>query len=237
VEAGDIMLSVGIIQPNFIPWRGYFDFIDRVDIFLFHDDLQYTKQDWRNRNKVRHLNGSTIWLTVPVKANTQSLIMDVEIDYSSNWISKHLNILRENYGRSPYFDKYFPAFKEIVSSRHRLLSDLDIALCQQVCDWLDIQTPLKKASDFGLEGVKDEKIIGLVQAVGGTRYLSGPAAKAYIQPDLWKEANLELEYIEYPSYPAYPQISEPFDPAVSVLDLLFMAGPDAPRYIWPEKIE
>lgn len=229
------MLSVGIIQPNFIPWRGYFDFISRVDIFLFHDDLQYTKQDWRNRNKVRLLNGTSTWLTVPVKASTQSLIMDVEIDYSSDWMAKHLNIVKSNYARSPHFERYFPTFKDILLARHRLLSDLDIVLCQQICEWLDIRTPLKKASDFGFDGVKDDKIIQLVKAVGGTRYLSGPAAKSYIQPDLWKAANLELEYIEYPNYAQYPQISEPFDPAVSVLDLLFMTGPDAPRYIWPEK--
>lgn len=226
------MKRVGIIQPNYIPWRGYFDFIQQVDTFIFLDDVQYTKGDWRNRNKVRLKSGGLTWLTVPVRNQSDTLIKDVEIDYSGHWVRKHLSTLELTYKRAPFFDMYFNQFRETLASRVKLLSDLDVSLCRLICDWLGIKTELLRASDLKCSGVKDEKLIGLTKAVGGTCYLSGPAAKAYIQPDLWGEAGLKMSYIKYPEYPEYPQISTPFEPAVSILDLLFMTGPDAPRYIW-----
>lgn len=228
------MLSVGVIQPNYIPWRGYFDFISRVDLFLFYDDAQYTRQDWRNRNRIRLKNGQSVWLSVPVKAGIDSLIMDVEIDHSKNWVRKHLDTIQQSYGRAPFFRHYFGRFQEILHDAPPLLVDLDILLCRQICDWLGIRTELRRTSELGCQGVKDEKLIAMMQAVGGTHYLSGPAAKAYIRPELWQQAGIALDYIDYPAYPAYPQIAEPFDPLVSVLDLLFMVGPEAPRHIWPD---
>lgn len=228
------MKSVGIIQPNYIPWRGYFDFISKVDVFIFLDDVQYTKQDWRNRNKIRWINGELKWLSVPVKAKTDSLIMDVEIDYSKNWMRQHLEVLKQNYGRAPFFDMYFDSFRQVLESEMELLSDLDIALCRLICSWLGIETELLKASDLDCTGIKDSKLIDMMHKVGGTNYLSGPAARAYIQPHLWDEAGLKMSYFEYPDYPAYRQISEPFEPFVSILDLLFMTGQDAPNFIWKE---
>lgn len=226
------MKRVGVIQPNYLPWRGYFHFIRNVDLFLFHDDIQYTKQDWRNRNKIRLKDGSSTWITVPVCAKTNNLIMDVEINYSEKWIRKHLNIIEQNYRKSPYFSQYFPPLSELLGLETRLLSDLNISLTGLICQWLGITTPLVRTSELNCVGTKDEKLINLMNRVGGTHYLSGPAAKAYIVPDLWTKAGIELEYIEYPAYPPYPQIAEPFEPAVSILDLLFMVGPNAPKYIW-----
>lgn len=229
------MKHVGIIQPNYIPWRGYFDFINNVDVFIFHDDIQYTKQDWRNRNKILCRNGESIWLSVPVKAKKDSLIMDVEIDYSVNWIRKHLAVLEQNYGKTPFFGEYFDPFRQVLQSKTPLLADLDIALSRLICDWLGIETELLKASDLNCTGVKDHKLIEMMQKVGGTHYLSGPAARAYIQPILWEDAGLQMSYFDYPQYAPYQQISETFNPAVSILDLLFMTGPEAPCYIWQHR--
>lgn len=229
------MKSVGIIQPNYIPWRGYFDFIRRVDVFIFFDDVQYTKRDWRNRNKVRLKNGKSVWLTVPVSAKRDSLIMDVEIDYSENWLRKHLEALEHNYGKSPFFTNYFGEFKDLLQTTPSRISDLDILICRKICKWLGINTELVRSSDYNCEGIKDHKLIALAKAVEATHYLSGPSARNYIQPQLWKEAKIDLDYIDYPTYPSYPQIAEPFDPYVSVLDLLFMVGPEAPKFIWEDE--
>lgn len=226
------MKTVGIIQPNYIPWRGYFDFINKVDHFIFLDDVQYTKRDWRNRNKVRQKVGDSIWLTVPVNASRDSLIMDAEIDQSEGWVRKHLQTLENNYGKAPFFHQYFEGFKNVLESRPSSIADLDITLCRKICEWLSIDTELSRSSDYDCQGIKDRKLIALTQAVDGTHYLSGPSARNYIQDDLWTDAGIKLEYIEYPAYAPYPQISEPFDPYVSVLDLIFMEGPAAPAYIW-----
>ncbi len=226
------MKRVGIIQPNYIPWRGYFDFVHRVDTFVFLDDVQYTKRDWRNRNKVRTGSGDLKWLSVPVKASRDSLIKDVEIDYSTGWGQKHLDTLKHSYGKTPFFEEYFEPLEEVLMSKMTLLSDLDIALCKLICRWLGVETELRKSSELGGLGKKDHRLIQLVQKLNGTHYLSGPAAKAYIQPGLWQEKGIGLSFMEYPDYPEYPQIAEPFESAVSVLDLLFMTGPKAPDFIW-----
>lgn len=226
------MKRVGIIQPNYIPWRGYFHLIREVDVFVFLDDVQYTKQDWRNRNRIRLKSGALTWLSVPVKAKSDTPIREVEINYATNWVHKHLTALEQNYGRAPFFGTYFEPFREVLQAGERRLSDLDIRLCRLICGWLGIETDLVLASDLACPGHKDEKLIAMTRKLGGTHYLSGPAAQGYIRPQMWEAAGIGLSYMEYPAYPAYPQIARPFEPAVSVLDLLFMTGPDAPRYIW-----
>lgn len=225
-------MKVGIIQPNYIPWRGHFDFIRQVDTFIFYDDVQYTKRDWRNRNKVRMLSGESIWITVPVNARRDTLIMDALIDNSEDWQQKHLSVLKHNYGKTPFFGDYIGPLEATLRGDHKSISDLDVALCEQICPWLEIEAKTLRASTLQCTGSKDQRLIDLVKKIGGTSYLSGPAAKSYIQPDLWQEAGIELEFMTYPDYPEYEQIAPGFEPAVSILDLLFMVGPDAPRYIW-----
>ncbi len=226
--------SVGIIQPNYVPWRGYFDFINSVDVFVFHDDLQYTKGDWRNRNRIRTTSGPSIWLTVPVSANSDTMIRDARIDTAQDWARKHLAMLEANYRTAPYYQSYIGGLREILTAGHETISSLDIALTLKISEWLGIDTKFVVSSEMDVDGYRDTKLMALIRAVGGTRYVSGPAAKAYIQPELWFEAGIELAYFDYPHYPSYPQVSDPYDPAVSVLDLLFMTGPEAPDHIWPD---
>ena len=163
--------------------------------------------------------------------------MDVKVDYSENWQCKHLNTVRHNYGKAPFFEKYFDPFQEILLSKVPFLSELDIALTKLVCSWLGVETHFYKSSELSCGGTKDKKLIKLMKKVGGSHYLSGPAAKSYLQPELWSEAGIALSFITYPDYPTYPQIAKPFEPAVSVLDLMFMVGPDAPNYIWGSHFE
>ena len=229
----DLMKKVAIIQSNYLPWKGYFDMIHRVDAFIFLEDVQYTTRDWRNRNKIKKLDGKTQWISVPVSGGRDQLICEAKIDFSTPWRNKHLEALRHSYGKTPHFETFFPRIKEILEDSPEFLSKLNQILIKQIAEWLGIETEFHSSEDFQVPGSKDDKLIGLVQKVGGDHYLSGPAARAYIVADKFRDAGIDLEYMDYSHYPDYPQISEPFEHGVSVLDLLFMMGREAPAYIWP----
>ena len=226
------MTRVAIIQPSYIPWRGFFDIIHSVDAFVFLDDVQYTVRDWRNRNRIKLRQGGSTWLTIPILGGRDQRIVDVEVDDAQGWRRKHLESLRHNYGRSEFFERYFPGISERLLGAGTKLSEIDITLAEQICDWLDCRRPFHRSSELAPQGSKDDRLIDIIQKVGGTFYLSGPAAQAYIAPAKFTAAAIELAYADYSGYPEYPQISMPFEPAVSVLDLLFSVGPKAPEYIW-----
>ncbi len=228
------MRRIGIIQPNYIPWRGFFDFVNEVDVFVFLDDVQYTVRDWRNRNRIKTQQGDTIWLTVPTIGGRNQLIKDVRIDGSQPWIRKHLAAIKLSYGKTRNFEEYFELLTEVYAQGFTSLSELDIALTRMLSHCLGIETEFVVASTVQSAGEQDDKLLQIVKHLKGEVYLSGPAAKAYISDKLWKAAGVELVYKDYSGYPEYPQISEPFDAAVSVLDLLFMVGKEAPDYIWGE---
>ena len=227
------MTTIGIIQPNYIPWRGYFDFIRDVDVFVFLDDVQYTRRDWRSRNRIKLVNGETRWLTVPVLGGRDQRVQDVRIDNSQNWSRKHLEALRHSYSKSPFYSTYAETIEALYQpNRFDLLVDLNLAFTREICGWLGLSRKLVRASNLACDGVKDDRLLAIVQRLGGDAYLSGPAAQSYIRPELWSDAGVELRYKDYAGYPDYPQISQPFEPAVTILDLLFMVGDDAPDYIW-----
>jgi len=223
-------MKVGIIQSNFLPWRGYFDFIREVDLFILHDDLQYTKGDWRNRNKIK-TPGGVEWITVPVYyRHTSQLIEETPIDYSTPWSQKMLNRIREAYRRAPCFEPYFSELSDLLNQPAPSISDLNRRLIHWVCCHLEIDTPIKMSHEYHPQGTKTERLIGILQQVGATTYLSGPAAQAYLVPQLFEQAGIRLEYKQY-NYPEYEQLYPPFDSAVSVIDLLFMKGKEAISYM------
>lgn len=223
-------MRVGVIQSNYIPWRGYFDFIDSVDIFIFYDDCQYTKQSWRNRNKVKTSNG-LCWLTVPVhQRNIMQTIDTIEIDYSHKWIEKHIRTMRQAYEKTPYFEKYFSEYTKILNSGFLGISRLNQALIRWITSCLGIDTILRSSSEFHVSGRSTERLIGLLLQVGATNYLSGPAAAAYLDLDRFRDANITLEYKTY-DYPQYPQPHGVFAGEVTILDLLFCMGPSARNYM------
>lgn len=226
------MKRVAIIQPNYIPWKGYFDIIHDVDVFIFLDDVQYTQRDWRNRNKIKLANGTSSWLTVPTLGGRNQAIHEVAIDRGQDWPRKHGTALLHSYAKAPFFERYHPRFVEIVSSGHERLVDLDIELTKQLMEWLGLEREVLRSSEMGGTGAKDERLVDLVTKVGGDFYLSGPAARDYIVPERFSSAGIGLGYHDYSGYPEYPQVSEPFDHYVTVLDLLFAVGPEAPDYVW-----
>ena len=216
-------MKVGIIQSNFLPWRGYFDFIREVDLFIIHDDLQYTKGDWRNRNKIKTPRGLE-WITVPVNYKiTSQLIEETTIDYSTPWVKKMLNRIKESYRGAPYFDLYFSQLSEHLLQPAATISELNTRLTHWVCGHLNIATPIKFSREFNPQGAKTERLIGILKQVGATAYLSGPAAQSYLVPQMFDEAGIKLEYKTY-NYPEYEQLFPPFESGVSIIDLLFMLG-------------
>jgi hypothetical protein len=223
-------VKVGIIQSNYIPWRGYFDFIDSVDLFIFHDDLQYTKDDWRNRNKIKTSKG-TMWLTVPVRyKHTSQKINETTIDYSQDWVRKHLLQLKQWYETASHFETYFSKLENILQTSFESISALNIALCHWIMSELEITTPTRLSHEFQPHGSKTERLIDLLKKVNATTYLSGPNAKNYLNETPIYHNDIILEYKTY-NYPAYEQLWGEFAGNVSVLDLLFNVGPKARNYL------
>lgn len=217
-------MRVGIIQSNYIPWRGYFDFIDEVDLFILHDDLQYTKGDWRNRNRIKTPRGS-IWLTVPVHyRETHQRICDTEIDYSRNWQKDHENQIRANYGGAPYLEDVFNLLLPAFSYRDRTISQLNRRLIESISRYLNIATPLRDAAEYSVTGQKTDRIIALCKCVGAATYLSGPNAKSYLDEPALRREGIALEYKNY-EYPPYPQQGAGFEGRVTILDLIANCGP------------
>ena len=223
-------MKVGIIQSNFLPWRGYFDFIREVDLFILHDDLQYTKGDWRNRNKIKTSRGLE-WITVPVNYKTTSqLIEETTIDDSTRWAQKMLNRIREAYRQAPYFEMYFTQLSGLLLEPAATISDLNLRLIHWACGHLQIDTPIKFSREFHPQGAKTERLLGILKQVDATVYLSGPAAQSYLVPELLENEGIRLEYKKY-NYPEYPQLFPPFQPYVSIIDLFFMTGENARTYL------
>lgn len=228
-----------ILQPSYIPWRGFFDLVHRADVFVFYDDVQYDKHGWRNRNRVKTPQG-TQWITIPVKAKSnvteKVLIRDVEIDARQPWAKKHAATLHQNYAKAPFFDRYWPTVEGFYANAPASLCDLDIETTRAIAGLLGINgTRFVRSSELAVTGERTERLVSILRAVGADHYISGPSASDYIDEACFRGAGIGLEYIVY-DYPEYEQLHPPYDPAVTILDLLFMKGPEAPEYIWGSKV-
>ncbi|MBE5996485.1 MAG: hypothetical protein E7240_03900 [Lachnospiraceae bacterium] len=227
------MKKVAILQSNYIPWKGYFDIIGLVDEFILYDDMQYTRRDWRNRNKIKTPQGLQ-WLTIPVDSKGKFLQKINEtrvVDHS--WAEKHLKAIQLNYAHAPYFSEYEPLLASLYEKAAGMdyLSDINYLFLTQICEVLGIRTKITWSSDYILEDGKTERLAGLVRSAGGDYYLSGPAAKDYIVDEVFENAGIELAYMDYEGYPDYPQLHGDFVGTVSIIDLLMMTGPSAPDYM------
>lgn len=224
-------MRVGIIQSNYIPWKGYFDIIGQVDLFIFHDDLQYTKGDWRNRNKIKTPSGPA-WLTIPVGTDQKRRICEVEIR-DAKWQLKHFRKIVANYQKAPFLEETLGLLESIyLQMRWENLSEFNQQIIKRICrEFLGITTVFEDSRRFALTGKKGERVIELLKQAGATSYLSGPAAKSYLDPGRFKEEGIALEWIDYKDYPPYEQLHPPFDGAVSIIDMLLMLGPDTPRFM------
>jgi len=227
--------KIAILQSNYIPWKGYFDLMAMADEFIVYDEMQYTKNDWRNRNKIKTPNGAQ-WLSIPVKTkghiSNSVRIMDAEM-VDTKWVSSHWNTIAQNYRKAKCFNEFADAIKKIYEDcrGETLLCKVNYRFIHAVADILGITTKISFSQDYGLIEGKTERLVDLVKKAGGAEYISGPAAKDYIDANLFAEAGIKLTWMDYSGYPEYPQQFPPFEHGVSVLDLIFNCGADAPKYM------
>jgi hypothetical protein len=232
-------MNVVILQPSYIPWRGYFDLIRKSDLFIFYDDVQYDKRGWRNRNQIKTPRGKQ-WLTIPVfsrGSQTENIsINQIKVVWENPWNQDHLKAFHHSYAKAPYFEKYVPLLNELYNRHDDYLADFTIESTIALARELGIaHTRFMRSSEIpGITGQKTDRLIEILQAVGATHYISGPSAKDYIENDKFDAAGITLEYMEY-NYPEYPQLHPPYDPFVTIFDLLFMTGSEAPNYIFKGK--
>jgi hypothetical protein len=232
ITLGHRKKTIGILQSNYVPWKGYFDLMGLVDELVIYDDVQYTRRDWRNRNRLKSPDGVR-WLTIPVNVKGRYLQqIDETTIFDPNWAVRHWATLVAWYGKSPFFDRYRPILEELyMSMQERYLSQINLRFLEVVRDLLGISTPLRRSRDYACSGQKTERLLSICHAAGAERYVSGPAARAYLDEDRFRANGIEVVWMSYDGYPVYPQLYPPFDHNVSVLDLLFNVGDDAPRYM------
>lgn len=224
------MLTAAILQSNYIPWKGYFDLIASVDVFAFYDDVQFTINDWRNRNQIKTPQGPQ-WLSIPVGQRIDRTIREVKLP-AIPWQRKHWRTLELSYGRAPYFREtaawLAPLYLDQVFDN---LADLNRAFTKRICAELAIPTRLVGSEAYDIDGGRSGRVLDLCLKLGANRYLSGPTAKAYLEVELFGNAGVAVEWMDYSGYPTYPQMWGPFVHAVSVVDLLFQCGPSARKYM------
>ncbi|WP_376802525.1 WbqC family protein [Candidatus Raskinella chloraquaticus] len=228
--------TVVVIQSNYIPWRGYFDMLRLADEVIFLESVQYTRQDWRNRNRIKTPNG-LIWLTIPVEARFGQAI-DETRPAQAGWVENHIASITHAYRRAAHFDRVAPwifsAMRE--AGQAAILSQINAILLQKICSGLGIERMMHRCVDViersALAAMNpSERVVELVLARGGTRYLSGPAAQDYLDVPAFQRSGIEVAWMDYSGYPDYPQLWGAFEPAVSIVDLLLNVGEDAQRYL------
>ena len=223
--------TVAVLQSNYLPWKGYFDIINDVDLFIFYDDVQFTKNDWRNRNLIKTPSGAA-WITVPVGQDIRRKICEVTIP-DTRWAKAHWKTLSQNYARAPHLGRYRALFESAYLGRTwTFLSELNRHLIESIAGELGIGARFADSRDYDLQGGGSERLLQLLQKAGTRTYVSGPSARNYLDEAAFAGAGIEVAYKSYEGYPEYPQLFPPFDHRVSIVDLLFNAGPEAPRYIW-----
>lgn len=224
---------LAIVQSNYIPWKGYFDLINRVDEFVLLDEVQYTRRDWRNRNRIKTARGAE-WLTIPVqvKGKYHQRIDETRIADPS-WAIKHWRTVAQEYARAPFFDEYRERLERVYGEcgEIELLSHVNRLFIEALCELLGIETPLSWSTDYRAGAGRTERLLDICLQAGATTYFSGPAAQAYLDVDRFMAANVDVVWMDYSGYPEYQQPHPPFDHHVSCLDLILSVGNRAPHYL------
>ena len=224
--------TVAIVQSSYIPWKGYFDLISRCDEFILYDDVQYTKRDWRNRNRIKTRHGLQ-WLSIPVNVSGRRFqaIKDVTVA-EQGWSARHWKTIAASYAQAPCFREYRERVEDLFrGATDSSLSVVNRRLIGGLCRIIGINTPITWSMDYRLVEGRTERLVELCRQAGATRYLSGPSARAYIDPQLFENAGVELQYMEYAGYREYRQLFPPFEHQVSVIDAIFNLGSAAREHV------
>jgi WbqC-like protein family len=217
-----------VLQPGYLPWLGFFDQMRRAEILFYYDDVQFDKNGWRNRNRIKSHNGEPHWLTVPVRHKRLSQrILETEIDNHQRWAQKHTGTIKQFYAKARYFKHYLPELEELLLGRTwERLFDLDVALVALICSWLGLKREVWRASELNIEGEQSERLLKICSHFGATRYLSGNAAQDYLDVELFTRHGLEVEWQNF-RHPVYTQQHGEFLPYLSALDLLLNCGDES----------
>ena len=222
--------KVSILQSNYIPWKGYFDLIAKSDVFVVYDEVQYTKNDWRNRNIIKTPSGLQ-WLTIPVRIESLSQkIYDSKI-FNSNWQKKHISTLQCNYSKAKYFHEYKELVFSMYENQSEYISEVNISFIQGICKLLNIKTEFIDSRDLNLHGDRNFRLLEACKKLNADVYISGPAAKNYLDIEMFNKENIIVDWMDYSGYNEYKQIYEPFAHGVSILDLIFNVGAESKNYL------
>lgn len=223
------MTTVVILQSNYIPWRGYFDLIRRADHFVIYDTVQYTRRDWRNRNRIVTAAGP-VWLTIPVQTKGRfDQRIDETVVADQNWASMHLATIQHGLARAPRMRSHLlPLLNDWygAAARETHLSRLNCSLINFIMTELGIRTQIHNACDLPQSGDRTGRLVSLCKALGATVYLSGPTAQSYLDIEQFADAGIAVDWMSYPEYPAYTQANRAYEPSVSILDALAYLAPE-----------
>jgi hypothetical protein len=211
-----------VLQSNYLPWRGYFDLIQCADVFVYYDEVQYTKNDWRNRNRICSSQG-VHWLTIPIGRHAvKSRISDVALP-DARWQEEHFRMLYSSYRAASHFGQIEPLLDDFYRQRTwSRLSELNRYCIERIAGLLGLQTRFLDSKDFTLVDGRVARLVSLLEQIGATEYLTGPSAREYLagSEHLFAAAGIRLLFKSYSGYPEYPQLAQPFEPGVSIIDLL-----------------
>lgn len=219
-------MKTAVVQSNYIPWLGYFDLIKSVDTFVLYDNVQYTNRDWRNRNRIKTAQGIK-WLSIPVESGEigRRNIKDIRV-FDSSWSHNHLETIRRNYSKAEFFDECFPTLRDLYNSisKSLYLSEINEFLLREICRLLEIRTEIVVARfDFDNTLTANEKLIEICKLFKSNMYVSGPAARAYLNEDEFSGQGIGVQYFQYRNR-VYKQLWGDFQPGLSVVDELFNSG-------------
>ncbi len=217
-------------QPQYLPWLGYFDKMDRVDLFVLLDTVQYRKSEWQNRNRIRTAEGWQ-WLTVPVHFRFPMTIREVRIDDAASWRRKHREALRIQYARAGLREEVLPALDTLLGQPFADLAALNTRAVKLLAGLLGVRTPILLASDLdALPDGADERLIALCRRFGCSTYLSGAGGRGYMDLEAYRRAGVRVEFQAF-RHPIYPQAHPGFEPNLSAVDLLLNCGQGAIRRV------
>ena len=218
-------------QPAYLPWLGYFDKIARADVFVFLDTVQFEKNSFINRNKIKTPQGSQ-WLSIPVtlKGHTNATMRDTLIDDTQPWHVKHLRSIEMNYGKAPYFKKCFPKIEALLRFHESNLAEF---CWKQLEFWMtefEIETQLVRSSELPVVTKKSDLVLDLCKHYGARHYLSGALGRNYLDEASFLNSGIDIEYQDF-KHPLYPQLWGDFVPNMGIIDYWMNCGSDASNFI------
>ena len=218
-------MLIAIHQPQYLPWLGYLDKIDKADVFVILDNVQFKKNEWQNRNRIKTAQGCQ-WITVPVLYRFPEKINEVRINNKANWSRKHLQAFITNYSKSPCYDDYISFFEDIFSRNWECLVDINVEIIKFLINALELKTRLVMASDLELREGSTERLIDICKALDSNKYLAGKDGNKYMNLELFDREGIEVIFQDF-KHPVYNQLFGDFEPYMSAIDLLFNCGDDS----------